>query len=211
MNKPSADRLPLSVAILCGGRSTRMGRPKALLPVAGERIIDRILRVAQAVSDDVFLVGDGTGGALESLEVPIVPDHWPALGPIGGVATALKVARHDLVACFASDMPFLSVRLVEMLYELLGDAKVVSVSGVRGWEPLCALYRKATLSTLEWMIRERELRLRILSMCEDVRIVEREELLSWGIDPRRAMNVNTPEMLHEAELIAPQLDSLLEI
>ena len=184
-----------------------MGVVKALVPVGGKRMIDRVLEVGHTVSDDVFLVGR-IPPELQSLGVPRVTDRWLGLGPIGGLAAALVVARHDLVGCFACDMPFLSRGVVELLYELIGDADVVGIQGLRGWEPLCALYRPEVLSVLEEMVEERCYILRTLDQRCTVRVITVDELLSWGIDPRRTMNVNTPEQLHEAEQIAPQLDGM---
>ncbi len=42
--------------VLCGGESRRMGRPKADLPFGGERLIERVVRLAAEVCDPIVVV-----------------------------------------------------------------------------------------------------------------------------------------------------------
>jgi molybdopterin-guanine dinucleotide biosynthesis protein A len=76
-------------AILCGGRSRRMGRDKALVPVAGAPMI---VRVAEALwvagAHDVVAVGREPG-ELAQFGLTTVPDRRSGRGPAGGIATAL--------------------------------------------------------------------------------------------------------------------------
>ena len=42
--------------VLCGGQSTRMGRPKAWLPFAGELMLQRVLRLLGTVVQPIVVV-----------------------------------------------------------------------------------------------------------------------------------------------------------
>src|SRR5262245_62947407 len=84
-----------SGAVLCGGRSRRMGRDKALIPVGGTPMAQRVadaLWVAGA--SDVVGVGREPG-ALASVGLATVPDDRPDAGPAAGIVTALARAGGD--------------------------------------------------------------------------------------------------------------------
>ena len=51
---------PVSAFILAGGQSTRMGRDKALLEVAGRTLVERMMAIARLVTTEVHLVGSTT-------------------------------------------------------------------------------------------------------------------------------------------------------
>jgi molybdenum cofactor guanylyltransferase len=84
-----------SGAVLCGGRSRRMGRDKALVPVGGTPMV---VRVAEALwvagARDVVGVGREPH-ALAPLRLSTVPDGRPGAGPVAGIATALAWADGD--------------------------------------------------------------------------------------------------------------------
>jgi molybdopterin-guanine dinucleotide biosynthesis protein A len=84
-----------SGAVLCGGRSRRMGRDKALIPVGGTPMV---VRVAEALwvagARDVVGVGREPG-ALAVLRLATRPDGQPGAGPAAGIATALAWAAGD--------------------------------------------------------------------------------------------------------------------
>ncbi len=97
-----------------------MGRDKALLQLeaGGPTLIELVANVAIRLSDDVIIVapserryGDLVPGAR------VVPDAVADLGPIGGVITALREAKHDRVQLLPCDTPFLSPALLRILAE----------------------------------------------------------------------------------------------
>ena len=76
-------------AVLCGGRSRRMGRDKALVEVDGRPMAVRVAEaLAAAGAADVVAVG-GDAGRLRAHGLTTVPDRWPGAGPLGGILTAL--------------------------------------------------------------------------------------------------------------------------
>src|SRR5207249_9161375 len=88
--------------IQAGGKSTRMGgEPKALMRLAGRRIIERVLDAIDAAVDEVLLVAN-TPELYAFLRLPLVPDAYAEGGSLGGIFTGLKAAPGDVgftVAC----------------------------------------------------------------------------------------------------------------
>ena len=115
-----------TAAILAGGRALRFGgRPKLLLPLGGQRIVDRLLAVLRAVADQVFIVANDSE-PYAGLGVPVQPDVLAGAGPLGGVHAALRRSRSPRTLVVAGDMPFLSAPFVDHLLHA-GGAVDVSV------------------------------------------------------------------------------------
>src|SRR5207253_2864515 len=102
--------------VLCGGLSSRMGRSKAWLQVAGEPMLARMVRVVGEVAPRI-VVAAADGQELPDLpaSVRIVRDAEPRLGPLAGFAAALTETAAEIAFVAACDMPNLdadSIRAV---------------------------------------------------------------------------------------------------
>lgn len=186
----------VSVAVLAGGQSRRMGTDKALLRFEGVPLLGRVLRIVEQVSEDVFIVG--ARPAYQEFGVRVVADGYPGAGPLGGIATALQHARHDRVLVVACDMPLLNLELLRALareertYQALVPALAGASSsqgGARTLEALHAIYAKSCLDAIEARIDAGLYR--VSDLFEDVstRILDEEWIRAW--DPRLQSFVNT--------------------
>ena len=110
--------------VLCGGRSSRMGRPKAWLPVGGEVMLQRVVRVLREVVDPVVVVA-APGQDVPPLPdaVTIVRDEVEGRGPLAGLAAGLAAldGRADAAYLSACDVPFLSPAFVRRVAGFLED------------------------------------------------------------------------------------------
>lgn len=98
--------VPVFGAILVGGRSSRMGRPKHLLRHRGETWLARAVAALEPHVRQVVLLGDAAG--VRSRELPRLPDAPDAEGPMAGLLSALRwqpAARWVGMAC---DMPLMT-------------------------------------------------------------------------------------------------------
>src|SRR5882672_6033560 len=95
--------------VLTGGRSSRMGRDKALLPVAGSgpagglSLVERTAELVRGAAGSVILIGMPERYA--HLGLPVVADIVEDCGPMGGLLTALHVTHADSNLIVACDMP----------------------------------------------------------------------------------------------------------
>jgi len=152
--------------LLAGGAGSRFGAlPKGLARVDGERIADRALRVLAAVTDRQCVVANDVAAAGWFPGLRIVADDVAGLGPLAGLATALRAGDGDAVLVVAWDMPFVSVELLRAL-RAQGEGAGVSVVPVHGphatLEPLCAYYRAGAAPLVERLLRAGERRGRAL-------------------------------------------------
>ena len=138
----------VSAAILAGGGSTRMGRDKALIPIDGIPMIQRILGTLQRVVPRSVVISDRMG-AYGFLGVPVHPDVIKDRGPAAGIHSALLHASTDRVLIVPCDMPYLSEELLRhiMCFPDPGDACVLEAGGIRN--PLCGLYHRRILPIIK--------------------------------------------------------------
>ena len=197
--------MSVSAIILAGGLSRRLGRDKAIEPIAGEPIIARVIKRLASLTDETVVVVNNAARAKE-LPLPddtkIAVDIYPDSGSLGGIFSGLAAADSDWGFVVACDMPFLDPRLIaHMLTLRCGyDAVVPMLDGYP--EPTHAAYSKACLPYIEDRLKAR--RLKIAGFFDDVRVryVSQQEVEDYDADRLSFFNVNTPEDLARALALA---------
>src|SRR5262249_37795845 len=111
--------------ILCGGRSSRMGRDKATLPFGSELMLQRVVRLLSRAVNVAHLVVIGAPKQVLPLlpdGIVVVRDTQEYRGPLQGLATGLSAVgnRFDAVYVTACDVPLLVPAFVERMFEMLG-------------------------------------------------------------------------------------------
>jgi molybdopterin-guanine dinucleotide biosynthesis protein A len=197
--------VPLSAGavVLAGGRSTRMGAPKALLPWgAGTALEHAVAVVLQGVGGGPVCVVRAPGQELPALDALVVEDRVPGAGPLAALAEGLAALEGRCEAAFACgvDTPLLVPAFVRVVLGALreGDDAVVPVVGGHD-QPLLAAYRVSLLPRVRALVADGAFGLRDLSRAAVVRRPGAADLL---VDPalaaadpelRSALNANTPE------------------
>jgi len=178
--------------VLCGGRSSRMGRPKAWLPFGDELMLQRVVRVLREVVEPVVVVAaPGQDVPPLSPEVEIVRDEVEGRGPLQGLAAGLAALAGKADAAYLSscDTPFLTAAFVRRMIEML-ESSSIAVPHVGGFfHPLAAAYRLAVTDIVLSLLAADRLRPVFLFDAVPTRIVEPHELPD--LDSLR--NLNTPE------------------
>lgn len=140
--------LPLTALVLCGGRSRRMGRPKAFLPYEGTTMVEHILSTMKDLFAEVLVVAN-EAESYEDFEVDVVKDILPHRGPLGGILSGLLVAAHEYSFVIACDMPLVDRRLVREMTSSRHGNDVVVLRHKNGIEPLLGVYSKNCIKPLE--------------------------------------------------------------
>lgn len=196
----------LSVAVLAGGASSRMGRDKSLLSLRGEHLIDRVVTRINQLSDDIMVITNNQEKYNFLREkVRFVPDMTgPGQGPLAGIASALDAAEHERVLIVATDMPFLNVSLLAYLAQLDDTAEViVPVIAEDGYpETLHAIYSKRALPAIKAQLAAGRRKITRFFRDVQVRYVPRHEI--EPLDPlfHSFFNANTPQEWQEVEQLA---------
>jgi molybdopterin-guanine dinucleotide biosynthesis protein A len=198
--------LPITGLILCGGKSSRMGRPKAFLPYAGTTFIEHQIELARQTFEDFFLVTNDPD-AFSHFGVTIVEDVISGQGPLGGILSGLLACRTPQVFVVACDMPLVDGELIRKIHSESVDCDACLLAHDHRVEPLFGIYARSCIKPIESFIASGRLKMQDL-LCEislkTVNVPERE-----GRDDRLPtyFNVNSPQdysrLLDELALNGP--------
>lgn len=199
----------LTVVIQAGGESSRMGANKALIPFLGEPLITRVLKRVAPLADEL-LVTTNHPEKLKFLEVPLVEDVMLGQGALGGIYTALCVAKYPLVAVVGCDMPFINPDILAVERDLLIAANwdAIIPSSDEGMEPFHAIYRQETCTPAVKVSLEAGNK-KVTSWLSkmQVYVMEPDEVSMYDPGFELFINVNTPEEFRKAEEIADRQES----
>jgi len=179
-----------SAVIFAGGKSSRMGQDKALLPFDGyatlaeyqyRRLLPLFEQVWLSAKEDKF-----------PFEAPVIPDRYEESSPIVALASVLATIRSDWVFVLSVDMPQVDAALIDRLYltrRTEPEARAIVATSSMGSEPLCALYHRDLLPTVLKQLDEGKHRMRslIATVPSAELFCARDEVFT---------NLNTPEEYH---------------
>ncbi|MBD3334365.1 MAG: NTP transferase domain-containing protein, partial [Candidatus Eisenbacteria bacterium] len=187
--RPRGGVEPMPGAVLVGGRSRRMGRPKAQIRIGDRESATYVVRALRPVTERIFLVGEAAG--LDHLGLMHVRDIRPEHGPLGGLETAFLESRAERLVVVACDLPCVTPALLRRLQmAAVGyQAAVPNVGGQR--HPLCAVYDRSCLPVIQRRLDDGTYgmleMLNEITCCDVFTDAEGNPL-----DPDLLINVNTP-------------------
>lgn len=184
--------------ILCGGKSSRMGRDKATLPFGPEVMLQRVVRLLSEVVE----LGNLVVVAAPDQSLPLLPagvtvtyDERPERGPLEGLAAGFRAIadRADVVYATSCDVPLLIPAFVERMFDLLGNDEIAVPRDGEFHHPLAAVYRTSVLAHIEKLLAADRLRPRFLF--DELPTLEVPVETLRNVDPQLATlkNLNHPE------------------
>ena len=189
----------IPAAIFCGGRSTRMGRDKALLSDSrGATLLARARRLVEPLASCVVLAC-GPTPRYEELGLACCRDLREGAGPLGGLEAVLAELDEPRVLVLACDMPLVGVELLETLVARAQeeDLDVCLLGTPAGLEPLCAVYSRACLAPVREALDAGERRMTsflgrtVVEPLDGTRRALRVAVETCA-DPEAVRNLNTP-------------------
>jgi len=186
-----------TAVVLAGGRSSRMGKPKALLPFDNEPLIVHVVATLQRLFAEVVVVA-APGQELPAMPVTIVRDEVAHQGPVGGIYYGLTAAAPGISFVTSCDSAFLNPRLIAHLVSRMSQHDVVVPHWQGRLQPLHAVYRRSVLPLLEEQLARGELR--PIYLFEKVRTlrIDEDEIRRFDPDGSSFVNRNTREDYAEA-------------
>ncbi len=182
----ASDRLArMSLVLLAGGASRRMGKPKALLPVGGVTLVEwQVARLRGAFAET--LVATGPNSPLPACLEPLrVVDGWPGAGPLAGIEAGLRAATREWVFTLGCDLPLATLDLARRLAAAAAGHEGAAPRVAGRAHPTCAVYARGIDRRLHRALGRGERRL--------AQVVGELDLV-WveDVEARLLTNLNTP-------------------
>jgi molybdopterin-guanine dinucleotide biosynthesis protein A len=204
--------------VLAGGRSSRMGRDKALLPYAGQLLIEHALEQLRLAGTEPVIAGSRPDLAAYA---PVLEDLHPACGPLSGIESALSrvsAAADQPVLFVPVDLPLLPASfLATLLDRAARTGALATIPLVGGYpQPLCAVYRSSLLPGIAGALEDGDYKvmrvMHSLTTSRSIDLFNVEALFAALDDPAQMLgnsylwfsNVNTPADLQAIERAIPQ-------
>lgn len=185
-----------------------MGEEKALIDLAGEPLLKRTADRLAVFFSDVIVVADAPE-RFRDLPYRFEADDQSGLGPMGGLATALRTAEKETLFVVACDMPFLNPNVIRSMIDHLNGYDLLMPNLGNRLHPLHALYTKKCLPVIEAQIKAGDLALHHLVDAVNSRLYPEEMFRQFDPSLRSVMNINTPAELERArQLIEEEKDGL---
>jgi molybdenum cofactor guanylyltransferase len=186
--------------ILCGGKSTRMGTSKALLPFGPETMLQRVVRLLGGVVSPIVAVA-AVDQVLPDLpaDVILTRDEHEGRGPLEGLRAGLKALPAHVEGAYVTscDVPLLVPGFVRQMLDLARDHDV-AVMEIDGFaHPLSAVYRRSTLPFVEDLLAQNRLRPAFLFDAVRTRRVAPAEMTA-DRELLTLRNLNTPQDYRDA-------------
>ncbi|HEX3601212.1 MAG TPA: molybdenum cofactor guanylyltransferase [Lacipirellulaceae bacterium] len=194
--------------ILCGGKSSRMGRDKAMLPFGPELMLQRVVRlIAEVVPVENIVVVAAANQSLPQLpeQIRVARDEIAYRGPLGGIAVGIQALGDcvlDAIYVSGCDAPLFKPQFAARLFELMSSREAVAPYTVEHVYPLVAVYRPTVLPHINRMIAAGQSRVRDLLNEIDALRVPADELQCVDPELLSLFNVNREDEYLESLRIA---------
>lgn len=178
----------IGVIILAGGKSSRMGQDKGLMPLNGKPMVQHVIDAAKTISPDIILISNNA--QYRQFGLPVFQDEWTEKGPLAGIYTGLRNTSNGVNLVLSCDIPFVGTALLRHLVAAHGANDITIFGTEEKLHPLIGIYTTACLPVIEKKLRENQLKVTGIFEHLSVRI-----LPDNGFLPQNFRNINSPEDL----------------
>jgi len=193
----SSQKLKKTAVIFAGGKSSRMGKDKALLPFGKfSTLAEYQYRRLLKFFDNVYISAKSNKF---DFDVLVIEDRYELSSPLVAMVSIFEsIVDIDEIFILSVDAPFVSIKSIEELYSRaeISTSDIIVAKSPHGVEPLCAIYRRAMLPLAQRLLSEENHRLKALLESTSTSIVEFEDGIQFT-------NLNHPEEYEMALLATP--------
>lgn len=186
-------KIDCGCCIVAGGKATRMqGFNKARLLLGGISFLD-VLTMTLSFSDNLYISVSKDHD--QETSISKIYDEFINIGPIGAIYSVLKKTKEDSIFFIACDTPFIQEETIQaMLYKANKEDLdcLVGCNKEGRYQPLCAIYKKSCLPTLESMIQKQEYKIN--------KLFQHLKTQTYLIEDKELQNINTYEAYTQIEL-----------
>jgi molybdopterin-guanine dinucleotide biosynthesis protein A len=192
--------------ILAGGKSSRLGRSKALQAIGSKSLIQWVVDHLATLSTEIIVV-TAHGKAIpcsSTIRIKTVADIYPSKSPLVGIYSGLIASACPRAIVVGCDMPFLNIGLLDYMSQICSSFDVVVPQIKDKLEPLCSVYSKSCLAPMQGLLEQNERRISELFSMVKVRYMEEDEINSFDPEHLSFFNINSQADLDRAKKLATE-------
>ncbi|MCD6390407.1 MAG: molybdenum cofactor guanylyltransferase [Dehalococcoidia bacterium] len=196
--------------ILAGGKSSRLGRDKALQAIGDKSLLQWVIDRLIILSSEIIVV-TAPGKAIpcsSATRIKTVADIYPSKSPLVGIYSGLMASASPRAIVVGCDMPFLSVGLLKYMAQICSNFDIVIPQIEDKLEPLCAVYSKNCVAPIRWLLEQNELKISRLFTLVKAKYVEKDEINRFDPEHLSFFNINSKTDLGKAKKLAAEKEWL---
>ncbi|MCJ0931061.1 molybdenum cofactor guanylyltransferase [Virgibacillus halodenitrificans] len=185
--------------ILAGGKSSRMGTNKSLLPLGGKTSIEHIFNEMSLFTDEITIVANDPT-LYRFLNTDIVADRYTGKGPLAGLESVMYYKKADLYFVAACDMPFVNKSVYDWLQKQISHYSAAVPIFNEKTHPLAGVYKREVLPKVQEQLAQNNLRMKSFFEHIDIKYVEDYNGIPRRVLEKHFFNMNHPDQYREAKL-----------
>jgi len=192
--------------ILAGGKSSRLGRNKALQTIGDKSLIQWVIdRLVTLSTEIVVVMAHGEAIPCSSTTgIRTVADVYPSKSPLVGIYSGLIASASPRAIVVGCDMPFLNASLLKYMAQTCSSFDIVVPQIEDKLEPLCAVYSKTCVVPIRWLLEQNELMISKLFTLVKVKYVKKDDINRFDPEHLSFFNINNKTDLGKAKKLAAE-------
>jgi molybdopterin-guanine dinucleotide biosynthesis protein A len=192
--------------VLAGGRSSRLGRSKALQAIGGKTLIQWVIDRLATISTEIIIAtahGEEIPSASD-VTLRTVADVYLGKGPLAGIYSGLITSSSSCAIVVSCDTPFVSANLLEYMTQICPEYDIVVPRIKERVEPLSAVYSKSCVAPIRELLKRNELKIIELYPMVTVRYIEEAEIDRFDPEHLSFFNINNQADLDRARRLVAE-------
>ncbi len=185
----------LSIYILAGGKSSRMGTDKGLMKLGNKKVIEYILEICEHISPTIFIVTSNS--EYQQFNYPLIVDEFKDAGPAGGIDAILQHTTTDNNLVISCDMPFVHVDAIQYIFDQSQNHSITIPLLNQYPEAMFGMYKKTCKNKWRELLLQQHFKMSDLIAHFNPKFVNGNLLQEKH--PMLFANINSPEDLYHAE------------
>lgn len=163
----------LNIAILAGGKSSRMGEEKGLVVFKGKSLIQYALDMAKSLQLKSFIIS--SNAEYSNFTINLIEDVWQECGPAGGIHAGLSSIECKYIMFIPCDCPLISVELLQFLIESHQEGRVSVLKAGGRIHHIIGIFEKGMENDLVDCIEEGTLKMETINNSIGINVVDADE------------------------------------
>ncbi len=179
----------IPAVLFAGGKSSRMGKDKTLLPFSGYRSLSeyQYVRLGKLFQTVYISAKDNKF----DFQADLIKDRYKVSSPLAGIISVFESLDAEEVFILSADAPFVDAKVIDALIQNREDHDAVIARTASGQQPLCGIYKRSVLPVAQENFKADDHRIGNLLNSVDTKFVFFKEEAAFT-------NLNHPHEYEEA-------------